>query len=152
MSKISSIVAIFSEFITRYPWHFGILFLLLVIESVIAALSIVALMPLADFMLDPALIKPSRVTQVVIGGLDIIELHSAFWLFSALFVVLNFLRSLLEVVIHYAVLRIKYAVLRGFLVMHYKLSLSPDGSFLAVRNKASLGLGSWNYPCFNLPC
>ena len=134
MRKNSSIVAIFSEFITRYPRHFSILFLLLVVEGVIAALSIVALVPLADFMLDPALVKPSRVTQVVIGGLDIIELHPAFWIFAALFVVLNFLRSLLEVVIHYAVLRIKYAVLRGFLVMHYKLSLSPDGSFLAVLN------------------
>jgi ABC-type multidrug transport system fused ATPase/permease subunit len=112
--KNSSIVAIFSEFITRYPWHFGTLLLLLVVEGAIAALSIVALVPLADFMLDPSLVKPSRITQVVIGGLDIIELHPTFWIFAALFVGLNFLRGLLEVLIRYAVLRIKYAVLRGF--------------------------------------
>ena len=55
MIKNSSIVAIFSEFLTRYPRHFGLLFLLLVVEGVVAALSVVALVPLADFMLDPAL-------------------------------------------------------------------------------------------------
>ena len=113
MRKNSSIVAIFSEFITVYPRHFSILFLLLVVEGVAAALSIVALVPLADFMLDPALAKPSRITQVVIGGLDTIELQSTFWIFAALFVALNFLRGSLEVVIHYAVLRIKYTVIRG---------------------------------------
>ncbi len=113
MRKNSSIVAIFSEFITVYPRHFSILFLLLVVEGVAAALSIVALVPLADFMLDPALAKPSRITQAVIGGLDTIELQSTFWIFAALFVALNFLRGSLEVVIHYAVLRIKYAVIRG---------------------------------------
>jgi len=111
--KNSSIVAIFSEFITGYPRHFGILFLLLVVEGVAAALSIVALVPLADFMLDPALAKPSRITQVVIGGLDTIELQPTFWIFAALFVALNFFRGSLEVVIRYAVLRIKYAVIRG---------------------------------------
>ena len=33
MSKNSSIVAIFSEFLTRYQRHFGMLFLLLVVEG-----------------------------------------------------------------------------------------------------------------------
>ena len=55
MSKNSSIVAIFSEFLTRYQRHFCMLFLLLVVEGAVAALSEMALVPLADFMLDPAL-------------------------------------------------------------------------------------------------
>ena len=78
MSKHSSIVAIFGEFLTRYPRHFGLLFLLLVGEGAVAALSVLALVPLADFMLDSSLAKPSRITQIVVDGLDTIGSHPTF--------------------------------------------------------------------------
>ena len=55
MSKNTTIVAIFREFLTRYQRHFGLLFLLLVFEGKVAALSVLALVPMADFTLDPAL-------------------------------------------------------------------------------------------------
>jgi ABC-type bacteriocin/lantibiotic exporter with double-glycine peptidase domain len=113
VSKNSSIVAIFREFLTRYPRHFGLLFLLLVVEGSVAALSVMALVPLADFMLDPALATPSRITQFVIEGLGTIGAHPTFWILGSLFVVLNLFKSSLEVAIRYAILRIKYAVIRG---------------------------------------
>jgi ABC-type bacteriocin/lantibiotic exporter with double-glycine peptidase domain len=113
MSKNSSIVLILNEFMTNYPRHFGTLFLLLVFEGAVAALSVLALVPLADFMLDPTLANPSRITQVVIDGLGAIGAHPNFWILGSLFVVLNFFKSSLEVAIRYAVLRIKYAVVRG---------------------------------------
>src|SRR3989338_8903802 len=40
VKKSSSIVAIFSEFLTRYPMHFGLLFLFLVVEGTAAAMSV----------------------------------------------------------------------------------------------------------------
>ncbi len=52
MSKTAPVVAIFREFIGRYPWQFGLLFALLIAEGAAAALSV--LVPLADFLLDPA--------------------------------------------------------------------------------------------------
>ena len=55
MSKNSSIVAIFSEFLTRYQRHFGMLFLLLVVEGAVVDFSVMALVPIAHFMLDSAL-------------------------------------------------------------------------------------------------
>lgn len=113
MSKNSSIVAIFSEFLTRYPRQFGLLFLLLVVEGAAAALSVMALVPMADFMLDPSLAKPSRITQIVINGLATIGSLPTFWILGTLFVVANFLKGSLEVAIRYAILRIKYAVVRG---------------------------------------
>ena len=113
MSKNSSIVAIFSEFLTRYQRHFGMLFLLLVVEGAVSALSVMALVPLADFMVDPALAKPSRITQVVIDGLGTIGSHPTFWILGGFFVLTNFLKGLLDVAIRYAILRIKYAVIRG---------------------------------------
>ena len=49
----------------------------------------------------------------MIDGLDTIGAHATFWIFGSLFVVSNFLKGSLEVVIRYAILRIKYAVIRG---------------------------------------
>ena len=113
MSKNSSIVAIFREFFTRYPRHFGSLFLLLVVEGAVAALSVMMLVPLADFMLDPTFAKPSCITRVVIDVLGTIGSQPTFSILAALLVVSNFLKSSLEVAIRYAILRIKYAVIRG---------------------------------------
>ena len=113
ISKRSSISDIFSEFITRFPKHFGLLFLLLVVEGAVAALSVLAIAPLADFLLDPSLGKPGRITQVVIKGLGTIGWHPTFWIFGALFIVSNLLKGLLDVAIRYSILSIKYAVVRG---------------------------------------
>lgn len=113
MSKNSSIVTIFREFLTRNPRHFGLLFLLLVVEGAVAALSVISLVPLADFMLDSSLAKPNRITQVVIDGLGTIGSHPTFWILGSLFVVSNFFKGTLEVAIRYAILRIKYTVIRG---------------------------------------
>ena len=78
MNKTSGIVAIFREFLTRYPWQFGLLFLFLVIEGVSAAISVMALVPLADFMLDPSLAKPGLITQLVINALSDIGFSPTF--------------------------------------------------------------------------
>jgi len=55
MTKNSSIVEIFREFLMRYQRHFGMLFLLLVVEGAVAVFSVMALVPIAHFTLDPAL-------------------------------------------------------------------------------------------------
>lgn len=109
----SSIVMIFRELLTRYPRHFSLLFLLLVIEGVAAALSVLAIVPMADFLLDPSLEKQSRITRVVIDGLGVVGWPPGFWVFGFLFVGLNLFKGALEVAIRYAILRIKYAVARG---------------------------------------
>ena len=113
MKNKSSIVTIFREFLSRYPKHFGLLFLLLVVEGTAAAMSVLAIVPMADFLLDPSLEKPSRITQVVISSFETFGLSPTFWILGSLFVALNLLKSTLEVAIRYAILHIKYAVVRG---------------------------------------
>lgn len=113
LSKNSSIVAIFREFLTQYPRHFGLLFFLLIVEGAAVTFSVLTLVPLADFMLDPSLAHPSRITQIVINGLTVAELRPTFWALGLLFVASNFLKGLLDVGINYAILRVKYAVVRG---------------------------------------
>ena len=113
MKKSTSIVAIFSEFITRYPKQFGFLFFLLVIEGTIAAMSVLAIVPMADFLLDPSLSNPSRVTQVVLIVFSGMKIMPSIWLFGFLFVGFNLLKGVLTVTVRYAILLIKYDVLQG---------------------------------------
>jgi ABC-type multidrug transport system fused ATPase/permease subunit len=115
MKKRSSIIAIFGEFLTRYPKAFGLLFLLLVMEGVVAALSILAIVPIGDFLLDPSLEMPSRITRAVVQGFATVGLSVSFWAFGGLFVVFILLGGALEVAIRYAILRIKYSVVRGLI-------------------------------------
>lgn len=113
VKKPSRIIEIFREFLTRYTREFSLLFLFLVIEGVLAAVSVLAVVPLADFMIDPTLSKPSRISRMVIDNLGIIGLHPTFWIFGALFVVSNFLKQILGIIIRYAILNVKYTVVRG---------------------------------------
>ena len=112
-SKNSSIVQIVSEFVLRYPKYFGLLFFFILIEGFIAAAAIVSMIPLADYLLDPSLSDPNKITSYVVKIANNFQLSPNYWIFGLLFVGLNILTGLLKVAIRYAILRIKYIVLRG---------------------------------------
>ena len=67
MNNISKISELFREFIAKYPLNFILLFFLLILEGVVAAATILAIIPFADFLLDPALEDPSRVTTFIVS-------------------------------------------------------------------------------------
>jgi ABC-type multidrug transport system fused ATPase/permease subunit len=136
--KYSGIVAIFSEFITRYPKHFSLLLLLLVIEGIVAAISVLAIVPLADFLIDPSLGKPSRITQVVLSGLAVFGWSASFWLLGLFFVVFNLLKSAMDVAIQYAILRIKYAVERGLYGDALKIFFKARWEFFSGSDQGCL--------------
>jgi ABC-type multidrug transport system fused ATPase/permease subunit len=115
MSKPSGILVILRDFLIRYPRHFSVLFLFLVVEGALAATSVLALVPLADYLMDPALNAPSRVTQYVVKRFAVANLSPSFWLFGLLFVGINVIKGVLEVVIRSASLWIVFAMLRGLI-------------------------------------
>ena len=113
LSRASSIVPIFREFVIRYPRHLAALFAILVVEGLIAAGAVLAVVPLADFLLDPSLKAPSRLTRTLLEFLQPLNIYPSFWLFGLIFVVSNLAKGLLDVATRYSILRIKYAVQRG---------------------------------------
>jgi len=115
MSARLSIRLILSDFINHYPREFGALFFLLIIEGVLAAISVVTIVPMVDFMLDPTLSSPSRITHFVLKQLGYFGLAGGFWIFGGLFTGANFIKGILDVFIRYAILRLKYAVVRGLI-------------------------------------
>jgi ATP-binding cassette subfamily B protein len=104
---------LFREFLTRYPRQFGLLFLILVGEGLAAAGAVLAVVPLADLLLDPRLNSPSRLTRELLALLEPLGAQPSFWLFGLLFVLSNLAKSLLDVATRYSILRIKYQVQRG---------------------------------------
>ena len=112
-SKNSSIFQIVSEFVVRYPKYFGLLFFFILIEGFIAATAIVSMIPLTDYLLDPSLSSPNKITSFVVQIATHFDLRINFWVFGLLFVSLNILTGVFKVAIRYAILRIKYIVLRG---------------------------------------
>ena len=113
MTNRPAIWSVLIKFIYRFPKHFSLLFFLVLIEGGVAMLSIVMLIPMADFVLDPALNNPNRITHIVLLGIAEVGFPVAFWTFGALFIIANFTKGLLEVAIRYAVLSVKYAVIGG---------------------------------------
>ena len=113
MSKVSGITAIFREFLTRYPRYFAALFGILVVEGLVAAGAVLAVVPLTDFLLDPSLKAPSRLTRTLLEHLQPLNIHPSFWLFGFLFAASNLVKGLLDVATRYSILRIKYAVQRA---------------------------------------
>lgn len=110
-----SIVPVFMEFLTCYPRQFGVLFFTLVLEGLVAASAVLAVVPLTDFLLDPNLKSPSRLSRVLLDLLEPVNIHPSFWLFGLLFVGSNLVKGLLDVTTRYSILCIKYQVQRGLL-------------------------------------
>ena len=89
LTKKISLKVIFKEFSNRYPKEFFFLFILLLIEGLTAALSMFAIIPIADFLLDQSLLRPSRITVFVINSYKMIDIPITFWSIGALFIFLN---------------------------------------------------------------
>lgn len=108
-------IAILLEFVASYRSQFGLFFLLLVVDGLVAAISVLSVVPMADFLLDPFLGRPSRITRILMEFMSKFNLSTSFWFFGSFFVALNAVKSIMETVIRYAILSIKYKVLRGLI-------------------------------------
>lgn len=150
MNKHSRIIPIFKEFLRRYPRQFSVLFALLVLEGLVAAGAVLAILPLMDFLLDSTLKAPSRLTSVLVRFLNWLEVSPGFWLFGVIFVASNLIKSLLDIAIRYSILRIKYDLQRGlfedamsafFRARWEFFSRSDQGKLLNTFNKEIGNIG-----------
>ena len=138
MSQLHKIIKIFQEFLTSHPRHFVLLFLLLVIEGLIAAATVLTMVPFADFLLDPTLESPSRVTSYVLTIFTHFGVPVSFWAFGLFFVGFNLLNGSLKVAIRYAILRIKYVILRGLFNDTLEIFFSARWGFFSEENHGKL--------------
>jgi len=112
MAPFKKISLLFNEFVKDNPKSFSLLFFFLILEGVIAASSILAIIPLADLLLDSSLENPSKVTLFIQNIFFSIGVPIGFWSFGIFFAMLNLFNGALKVVINFSILKIKYLILR----------------------------------------
>lgn len=113
MKKDSTIIQILRNFTKNYPKEFFLLFILLIIEGFVSALSILAVMPLADFIIDPSMMHFSKLTQKIVDILIYLKIKPSFWIFGFIFVGLNLLKGLMAVAVKFGIIKIKQKVVHG---------------------------------------
>ena len=94
------------------PINFLVICFFLILEIGILSLSVLSLIPLADYILDQSLNNASRINELFINFLDIWKVEPTFFSLSFFFVVSQILKGLITVFINYSILKFKYDVLR----------------------------------------
>ena len=101
---------IFLDLIRIYPKRFGLMVVLFILEFFIASLSVLSILPISQFFLDPALQTPHLVTKYAVKFLGMVGLNPGFLTLSSIFVISNILKSLMDIVIQRAILIIKFNI------------------------------------------
>ena len=82
---------VFIQYILKnYPKQFLVILALLLVEAFVLASSVVAIIPLADFLLDSELKNPSKITIMAVKFLAIFNLNPSYLIFSFIFILINF--------------------------------------------------------------
>ena len=138
MLQLRKISIIFKEFLEEAPKSFLLLFVLLIVEGVVAASSVLAVIPLADFLFDSTLKDPSKVTLFIQDKFLLFGMPINFWSFGIFFASLNLLNGLTKVFIRYAILNIKYSILRNLLSDTLNKFFNTKWSFFSEESHGKL--------------
>jgi ABC-type multidrug transport system fused ATPase/permease subunit len=138
MNKPSTLKKILREIFSFYPVHAGIMFCAVLFGCVFSALSVLAIVPLGDFLLDPSLESPSRVTIYFLVLLKILRISPNFFVFSGFFIAINFFKSAAETIIHYIVVRVKYDATRGIIDNAFSAFFKARWEFFSESDQGTL--------------
>ena len=108
---MKTILQLFKELFNRFPWHFMLLFGFVFLQAILSALSVIAVAPIADLLLERSGNDVSEITKVIqtfySNSGNNLELIHVFIFFG----IVTIINSLTGIFIEYSVLRIKYDVL-----------------------------------------
>ena len=122
----SKITDIFSEFFQKYSKLLLAFISTLIVEGAVVAISVLSVLPLADYLVDPTLSSPNYITQKVLDILKTISIEPSFIIFGSIFVVLNLIKGVSNILIRYILIKIKYVILQ-------KLTLDTLDKFFDAR-------------------
>ena len=110
---LDSLKILLFETIKNYPKLFLILIVSLILETFVLLSSVITIIPLVDYMLDPTLSSPNQFTIIIIKFLDFINVQESYFSFGFLFVFTNILRSVFGVLLLKIILTIKYEITKS---------------------------------------
>ena len=122
----SKITDIFLEFFKKYTKLLLAFIGTLFVEGAVVAVSVLSVLPLADYLVDPTLSSPNYITQKVLDILKILSIEPSFIIFGSIFVFLNLIKGVSNILIRYILIKIKYDILQ-------KLTLDTLDKFFDAR-------------------
>ena len=79
---LNSLKILFFETLKNYPKLFVILVLALILETLILISSVITIIPLADYLLDPSLKNPNQFTLITMKFLDFFNIEKNYFSFG----------------------------------------------------------------------
>lgn len=104
----------FSELIKNNKKDFYYLLSYLLLEAFVIAASVISVIPLADFFLDPNLKNVTFITEAFIDFLKYFSIKISLVAFLSFFIATHFFKSITSTLISYAIIKIKYNFLSRF--------------------------------------
>ena len=104
----------YKEFVQIYYRDFFILLIFVLLEALIISLSIISIIPIADFFLDQSLENANFITLWFVKGLAFFKIEPSLLVFFVVFILINFLKSITSSLISFGIIRIKYKVIERF--------------------------------------
>ena len=105
---IKSINRVLKIIIIKSPKNFALMCVLLGIEFLVITLSVFSLIPLADYILDSELNKPSKFSNYILNFYYFLNIKISFMSLGAIFILGQLLRGMITSLINYSILKIKY--------------------------------------------
>ena len=104
----------YNEFIKKNIRDFVILLTFVLLEGFVITLSVISVVPIADFFLDSSLTNANFVTIYYIKILNYLGIQPSLIIFFGFFILTNLLKSISSTLISYGVLRIRFKVIESF--------------------------------------
>jgi ATP-binding cassette subfamily B protein len=91
---------------------FIFLLFLVLFQSLLVFASVIAIIPLSEYLMDPEMKNISKFTNVLNSAFLFYNIVPSFWIFGFFFIFINLFKGIIEIFTNYFILKIKYNLLR----------------------------------------
>lgn len=104
----------FFELVKEEKKNFIFLLIFLLIEIFILSSTVFLTIPLADFLLDPELKNANIITKKFLNILEFFNIPKSLTIFFSFFILFNFAKAIVTIILYYFILKIKYKITYNF--------------------------------------
>ncbi len=120
--------------ILKSPKNFFFMVVLLLVQAIVISSSVVSIIPLADFIIDSDLSKPSVFTEKFINFFGYFGINPSFFIFATFFAITQFFVAIITSLVRYVILAIKYEFVKKLNDETLQSILSCEWLFFANSN------------------
>ena len=106
-----------------------ILFIVLLLEIIASFFLILSITPLAEYIFDNNLSKPSHITDIFLNFLKYFKIDASFFMLSSIFIFGNFMKAIIETFTRYVCLKIKYVLFENLSEEKLKVIFQANWKF-----------------------